>query len=72
MSKPRRCELTPAPWRRIEGLLPGKAGAYKARNLFERCFYKLKYFRRTATRCDRHAANVPSFILLATALLWMR
>ncbi len=45
--------------------------AYKVRNLIERCFNKLKHFRRIATRYDRRAANFLSFILIAAALQWM-
>lgn len=46
--------------------------AYKARNLIERCFNKLKHFRRIATRYDRRAINFLGFIHLAAAILWMR
>lgn len=46
--------------------------AYKARNCIERCFNKLKHFRRIATRYDRRVRNFLSFIHLAAAMLWMR
>ena len=45
---------------------------YKARNLIERCFNKLKHFRRFATRYDRRALHFLSFAHLACAMLWMR
>ncbi len=45
---------------------------YKARNRIERCFNKLKHFRRIATRYDRRACYFLAFILLACAMLWMR
>ena len=45
---------------------------YKARNAIERCFNKLKHFRRIATRYDRRAIYFLSFIQLASAMLWMR
>jgi transposase len=53
-------------------LIPYDFEIYKARNLIERCFNKLKHFRRIATRYDRRAIYFLSFIQLASALLWMR
>jgi transposase len=44
---------------------------YKLRNRIERCFNKLKHFRRLATRYDRRAAHFLAFIHLAAAMLWM-
>lgn len=52
--------------------IPYDFEAYKARNLIERCFNKLKHFRRIATRYDRRAAHFLGFIHLACAILWMR
>ncbi|MGO4574313.1 transposase [Microvirga sp. 2TAF3] len=52
--------------------IPYDFEAYKARNLIERCFNKLKHFRRIATRYDRRAANFLSFVLIAAALQWIR
>ncbi|AEQ53053.1 transposase, IS4 family [Pelagibacterium halotolerans] len=46
--------------------------AYKVRNTVERCFNKLKHYRRIATRFDRRAANFLSFLHLAAAMIWMR
>lgn len=45
---------------------------YRARNRIERCFNKLKHFRRIATRYDRRDIHFLSFIHLASAMLWMR
>ena len=45
---------------------------YKARNRIERCFNKLKHFRRIATRYDRQAIYFLAFIHIASAMLWMR
>ena len=45
---------------------------YKARNRIERCFNKLKHFRRIATRYDRKAIYFLAFIHIACAMLWMR
>jgi transposase len=40
-------------------LIPYDFEAYKFRNLVERCFNKLKHFRRIATRYDRRASHCP-------------
>ena len=45
---------------------------YKHRNRIERCFNKLKHFRRFATRYDRRAVHFLGFIHLAAAMIWMR
>ena len=52
--------------------IPYDFEAYKVRNTIERCFNKLKHFRRIATRFDRRASYFLGFLQLATALLWMR
>ena len=52
--------------------IPHDAILYKTRNRIERCFNKLKHFRRIATRYDRRALNFLAFIHLASAMLWMR
>ena len=53
-------------------LIPHDVELYKARNRIERCFNKLKHFRRFATRFDRRAIHFLSFIQLACAMIWMR
>jgi transposase len=45
---------------------------YKTRNRIERCFNKLKHFRRLATRFDRRAVHFLALLHLAGAMLWMR
>ena len=45
---------------------------YRLRNRIERCFNKLKHFRRLATRYDRRAIHFLSFIQRAAAMIWMR
>ncbi len=45
---------------------------YRLRNRIERCFNKLKHFRRFATQYDRRAIYFLSFIQLAAAMIWMR
>jgi transposase len=52
--------------------LPHDEVTYKQRNLIERCFNKLKHFRRFATRYDRKASHYLAFIHLAAAMLWLR
>jgi transposase len=52
--------------------IPHDATLYKNRNRIERCFNKLKHFRRFATRFDRRAAHFLAFIHLACAMIWMR
>ena len=41
-------------------------------NRIERCFNRLKHFRRIATRYDRRAIHFLAFIHIASAMLWMR
>ena len=45
---------------------------YRARNLVERFFNKIKQCRRIATRYDKLAANYLAFIQLASIRLWLR
>lgn len=45
---------------------------YRARNLVERFFNKIKHCRRVATRYDRLAANYLAFVQLASIRLWLR
>jgi transposase len=52
--------------------IPHDATIYKARNRIERCFNKLKHFRRFATRFDRKAVHFIALIHLASTMIWMR
>jgi transposase len=45
---------------------------YRAHNLVERSFKKVKQCRRVATRYDKLAANYLAFIQLASIRLWLR
>jgi len=45
---------------------------YRARNLVERFFNKIKQCRQIATRYDKLAANYLAFIQLASIRLWLR
>jgi transposase len=58
-----RSRSTPIPHDRV---------IYRYRNRIERCFNRLKNFRRFATRYDRRAIHFLGFIHLAAAIIWMR
>src|SRR5260370_32463287 len=45
---------------------------YRARNLIERFFNKIKQCRRIATRYDKLAANYLAFVKLASIRIWLR
>jgi transposase len=45
---------------------------YRARNLVERFFNKIRRCRRVATRYDKLAANYLAFVQLASIWLWPR
>ena len=45
---------------------------YKARNLVERFFARLKHFRLISTRYDKLAANFLGFVKLASIMLWIK
>src|SRR3954447_6312696 len=45
---------------------------YRARNLVERFFNRIKHCRRVARRYDKLAANYLAFIQLASIRLWLR
>ena len=40
-------------------------------NLVERCFNRLKQFRRIATRYEKKALNYLTMLTLASILLWL-
>lgn len=45
---------------------------YKERNLIERCFAKLRQFRRVATRYDKLLVNFMGFVTRAAILVWIK
>jgi transposase len=45
---------------------------YKARNLIERLFNKIKHFRRVATRYDKTASAYLGFVWVAGICLWLK
>ena len=51
-------------------IIPHDTTAYKQRNRIERCFCRLKHFRRFATRYDRRTIHFTGFIHLAAAMVW--
>lgn len=52
--------------------IPHDGLAYKQRNRIERCFNRLKHFRRFATRYERRTVHFIGFALLAAAMIWLR
>ena len=52
--------------------IPHDAGLYKHRNRIERCFNRLKHFRRFATRYDRRPVHFTGFVHLAAAAICLR
>lgn len=50
---------------------PFDAKVYRARNAIERCFGRLKQYRRIATRYDRKDEHFRAFLLIAATLTWM-
>jgi len=44
--------------------------AYKGRNVIERCFCRLKDFRRVATRCDKLARTFLAAVHLAAIVAY--
>jgi transposase len=45
---------------------------YKQRNRIERCFSKLKHFRRLATRFEKNKRNFHALVALACSMLLLR
>jgi len=58
------------PTRKIQ--IPHDAALYKLRNRIERCFNRLKHFRRFATRYDRRTIHFAGFAHLAATMIWLR
>ena len=52
--------------------IPHDTDIYKHRNRIERCFGRLKHFRRFATRYDRRTIHFAGFVHLAAAMIWLR
>ena len=52
--------------------IPHDEAVYKHRNQIERCFGRMKHFRRFATRYDRRTIHFTGFVHLAAAMIWLR
>jgi transposase len=52
--------------------IPHDVEIYKHRNRIERCFNRLKHFRRFATRYDRRTIHFTGFVHLAAAMIRLR
>ena len=52
--------------------IPHDTDVYKHRNRIERCFNRLKNWRRLATRYDKTADSYLGFVLIAAVRLWIR
>lgn len=57
--------------RNRKAFIPHDQALYKDRNHIERCFNRLKHFRRFATRYDRRTIHFTGFIYLAAAMIWI-
>ena len=44
---------------------------YRKRNLVERCFNRLKQYRRVATRYEKKAENYLTMLTIASFILWL-
>lgn len=52
--------------------IPHDPVVYRHRNRIERCFSRLKHFRRFATRYERRTIHFAGFVHLAAAMIWLR
>lgn len=52
--------------------IPVDDHVYALQNRIERCFNKLKNFRRLATRYDKTAESYLGFVLISAVRLWMK
>ncbi|OCP09896.1 transposase [Ensifer sp. LC14] len=53
-------------------IIPHDEAVYKHRNRIERCFNRMKHFRRFATRYDRRTIHFEGFVYLLAAMIWLR
>jgi transposase len=52
--------------------IPHDGAVYKPRNQIERCFGRMKHFRRFAACYDRRTIHFAGFVHLAAAMIWLR
>ena len=65
-------ETSPGTFIRVKTPICLSPYLYRARNLIERFFNKIKQCRRVATRYDKLAANYLAFVKLASIRIWLR
>jgi transposase len=53
-------------------IIPHDELAYIQRNHIERCFNRIKHFRRFATRYDRRTIHFQGFVYLVASMIWLR
>jgi transposase len=53
-------------------IIPHDELVYVNRNRIERCFNRMKHFRRFATRYDRRTIHFEGFVYLAVAMIWLQ
>lgn len=53
-------------------IIPHDELVYKHRNRIERCFNRMKHFRRFATRYDRRTIHFQGFLYLVAAMSWLQ
>jgi transposase len=66
----RGCEVVIPPNPTRKNPYPWDKAAYRARNVIERMFCRLKDFRRVATRYDKRADTYLSTVLIAATVAW--
>lgn len=71
VTPPMRAEAVIPSKRNRKVAIPHDAGIYKHRNQIERCFARLKHFRRFATRYDRRSIHFTGFVHLPAAMIWL-
>ncbi|SOC45988.1 IS4 family transposase [Rhizobium subbaraonis] len=52
-------------------IIPHDDVAYTHRNRIERCFNRMKHFRRFGTPYDRRTAHFEGFAYLVAAMIWL-
>ncbi len=68
---PERVDQISGRLRRGESRCRLDRGAYRRRNVVERCFNRLKHNRALATRFDKRAAHYQAMVTIACLRLWL-
>ncbi|NRP21542.1 hypothetical protein LPJGGPFB_04801 [Ensifer adhaerens] len=53
-------------------IIPHDEAAYKDRSRIERCFNRMKRFRRFSMRYDHRAIHFEGCVYLIAAIIWLR